>query len=131
MYKSGKNWVFAGVIGLTMGTGAILTTNTEASADEKKHASTLEDDEDAPRNSKEVRLDASETKASSVSEETKLISDAQNSEEAVVAETFTEATTEVETADKKSELADTTDVKSDDNKTETQATDAITQPEAK
>ncbi len=78
MYKSGKKWVFAGVIGLTMGTGVTLTTVTEASADEKKHASTLstEDDEDAPRNSNEVRLDASETKASSVSEEAKLISDA-------------------------------------------------------
>lgn len=35
MYKSGKNWVFAGVIGLTMGTGVTLTTVTEASADEK------------------------------------------------------------------------------------------------
>lgn len=101
MYKSGKNWVFAGVIGLTMGTGATLTTVTEASADEKKHASTLstEDDEDAPRNSNEVRLDASETKASSVSEEAKLISDAQNYEEAVVAETSTETTTDVESSE--------------------------------
>lgn len=126
MYKSGKNWVFAGVIGLTMGTGAILTTITEASADEKKHASTLttEDDEDAPRNSNEVRLDASETKASSVSEETKLISDAQNSEEAVVAETSTEATTEVESSEANGKSVEKNEQVSEDTTPENQQIDS-------